>query len=110
MTDTVSAEQERREADLLVRVVRSLDDCPDPRLKQLMTALVHHLQRTLVTHIFVRGDQLLDTDTVFGVKQSLVKHFERQPPGSPTPDGHPVDGAWSRVAFDIVLAPAARPG
>jgi hydroxyquinol 1,2-dioxygenase len=62
-------------------------------------------QRTLVTHIFVRGDQLLDADTVFGVKQSLVKEFERQAPGSPTPDGHPVDGTWSRVAFDIVLAP-----
>lgn len=63
-------------------------------------------QRTLVTHIFVRGDKLLDADTVFGVKQSLVKDFERQAPGSPTPDGHAVDGAWSRVAFDIVLAPA----
>jgi hydroxyquinol 1,2-dioxygenase len=67
-------------------------------------------QRTLVTHIFVRGDALLDADTVFGVKQSLVKDFERQPPGSPTPNGHPVDGTWSRVAFNIVLAPAANRG
>jgi hydroxyquinol 1,2-dioxygenase len=63
-------------------------------------------QRTLVTHIFVRDDQLLDADTVFGVKQSLVKRFERQAPGSPTSDGRAVDGAWSRVAFNIVLAPA----
>ena len=63
-------------------------------------------QRTLVTHIFVRGDQLLDSDTVFGVKPSLVKGFERQAPGTPTPDGHAVDGSWSRVSFDIVLAPA----
>lgn len=64
-------------------------------------------QRTLVTHIFVQGDQLLDADSVFGVKQSLVRKFERQAPDSPTPDGHAVDGAWSRVAFDIVLAPAS---
>lgn len=62
-------------------------------------------QRTLVTHIFVRGDELLDSDTVFGVKESLVRDFERQAPGSPTPDGRAVDGSWSRVSFDIVLAP-----
>jgi hydroxyquinol 1,2-dioxygenase len=62
--------------------------------------------RTLVTHIFVRGDELLDGDAVFGVKESLVKDFHRQGPGSPTPDGRDLgDRAWSRVRFDIVLAP-----
>jgi hydroxyquinol 1,2-dioxygenase len=63
-------------------------------------------QRKLVTHIFVRGDEYLDSDTVFGVKDSLVRDFERQDPGTPTPDGRAVDGSWSRVEFDIVLAPA----
>ncbi|MET3808731.1 hydroxyquinol 1,2-dioxygenase [Nakamurella sp. UYEF19] len=62
--------------------------------------------RTLVTHIFVRGDELLDRDSVFGVKESLVKDFRGQEPGTPTPDGRAVDGTWSRVRFDIVLAPA----
>ncbi|EMF51295.1 MULTISPECIES: intradiol ring-cleavage dioxygenase [Streptomyces] len=61
--------------------------------------------RRLVTHIFVRGDDLLFTDTVFGVKESLVKDFVRQPTGTPTPDGRPLDGDWSQVRFDIVLAP-----
>ncbi|MFI0424507.1 intradiol ring-cleavage dioxygenase [Spongiactinospora sp. 9N601] len=61
-------------------------------------------RRRLVTHIFVRGDELLDSDSVFGVKESLVKDFERQPPGTPAPDGRAIDGAWSRVRFDIVLA------
>jgi hydroxyquinol 1,2-dioxygenase len=65
--------------------------------------------RTLVTHIFVRGDDLLDRDSVFGVKDSLVKDFERRPPGSSTPDGRGLgDRSWSRVRFDIVLAPASR--
>jgi hydroxyquinol 1,2-dioxygenase len=62
--------------------------------------------RTLITHIFVRGDELLDSDTVFGVKESLVKDFDRQPEGTPTPDGREIDGTWSRVRFDIILAPA----
>jgi hydroxyquinol 1,2-dioxygenase len=62
--------------------------------------------RTLVTHIFVRGDALLDADTVFGVRESLVKDFERLPAGTPTPDGRAVGGTWSRTRFDIVLAPA----
>ncbi|MFD4603255.1 intradiol ring-cleavage dioxygenase [Streptomyces sp. NPDC058464] len=62
--------------------------------------------RTLVTHIFVRGDELLDHDAVFGVKDSLVKEFRRQPPDTPTPDGRDLAGrAWSRAGFDIVLAP-----
>ena len=62
--------------------------------------------RTLVTHIFVRGDAFLDSDAVFGVKDSLIRDFHRQPAGTPTPDGRVVQGTWSRTRFDIVLAPA----
>ncbi|GAA4691619.1 hydroxyquinol 1,2-dioxygenase [Promicromonospora umidemergens] len=62
--------------------------------------------RTLVTHIFVRGDELLGSDSVFGVKDSLVKDFEELPAGTPTPDGRAIVGTWSRTRFDIVLAPA----
>ncbi|MGY5055805.1 intradiol ring-cleavage dioxygenase [Streptomyces sp. 900105755] len=62
--------------------------------------------RTLVTHIFVKGDELLGHDAVFGVKESLVKEFRRQRPDTPAPDGRDLEGrAWSRVGFDIVLAP-----
>lgn len=63
--------------------------------------------RTLVTHIFVDGDELLTSDTVFGVKDSLIKSFKQQSADTPTPDGRDLGGdAWSRVNFDIVLAPA----
>ncbi|MGH3444995.1 MAG: dioxygenase, partial [Nocardioidaceae bacterium] len=49
----------------------------------------------LVTHIFVRGDELLGTDAVFGVRDSLVKRFVSQPAGTPTPDGRDLGGrAW----------------
>lgn len=65
--------------------------------------------RTLVTHIFVRGDELLDRDSVFGVKESLIKDFIEQQPGTPTPDGRDLGNRpWSRTRFDIVLAPAAE--
>jgi hydroxyquinol 1,2-dioxygenase len=66
-------------------------------------------RRTLITHIFVDGDDLRHGgDAVFGVKQSLVREFERQPAGAPTPDGRDLGpgGSWTRVRFDIVLAPA----
>ncbi|MFD7309328.1 intradiol ring-cleavage dioxygenase [Promicromonospora sp. NPDC059942] len=62
--------------------------------------------RTLVTHIFVRGDELLASDSVFGVKDSLVMDFDELPAGTPTPDGRAVEGAWARTRFDVVLAPA----
>lgn len=65
--------------------------------------------RTLVTHVFIAGDPQLELgDTVFGVKDSLIKEFTPQQPGAPTPDGRDLgDREWSRVRFDIILAPAA---
>lgn len=68
--------------------------------------------RTLVTHIFVRGDeQLRIGDSVFGVKESLVKDFTHHPAGTPTPDGHDVGGRqWAETRFDIVLAPGEGGG
>ncbi|MBW4041719.1 MAG: hydroxyquinol 1,2-dioxygenase [Acidobacteria bacterium] len=64
--------------------------------------------RTLVTHIFVRGDELLDRDSVFGVKESLILDFARHEASERTPDDRDLGGrTWSSTRFDIVLAPAA---
>ncbi len=68
-------------------------------------------KRTLITHIFVRGDELLTRDAVFGVKDSLIHDFVEHPAGTPTPDGRDLTGrSWSSVRFDIVLAPANTAG
>lgn len=62
--------------------------------------------RTLGTHIFVVGDPQLDIgDSVFGVKESLIKVFEQQSADTPTPDGRQLSESWSKAQFDIVLAP-----
>lgn len=61
--------------------------------------------RKLVTHIFADGDEFLDGDTVFAVKDSLIKEFVKQEPGTSAPDGSLVSRTWSRVRFEIVLAP-----
>ncbi|WP_194893515.1 dioxygenase family protein [Catenulispora pinisilvae] len=60
--------------------------------------------RTLITHIFVAGDPYLGNDAVFGVKDSLVVevgHYR----DTPAPDGSHGAGAWTRMGFDLVLAP-----
>jgi hydroxyquinol 1,2-dioxygenase len=62
--------------------------------------------RTLVTHIFVKDDEIGWADTVFGMKASLIKDFPQHPAGSTTPDGRDLgQQTWSEVRFDIVLAP-----
>jgi hydroxyquinol 1,2-dioxygenase len=51
----------------------------------------------LVTHVFRSGDRYLDSDAVFGVRQSLVADWVRQP-----------DGVY-RLDFDFVLNPLGTP-
>lgn len=62
--------------------------------------------RRLVTHIFVTGDPQLEIgDSVFGVKESLIKDFVEKPAGTPTPDGRELGAqSWARARFDVVLA------
>lgn len=75
------------------------------RASHLHFMVTHEGSRTLVTHIFPENDPIGEKDAVFGVKTSLIKPFVQQPAGTPTPDGRHIDGTWSRVRFDIVLAP-----
>jgi len=57
----------------------------------------------LTTHVFEDGDEHLDSDAVFGVKDSLVTPFVRHDPGT-APDGTDVDGPFYTMSYDIVLA------
>ncbi|WLW50816.1 intradiol ring-cleavage dioxygenase [Streptomyces sp. YU58] len=62
--------------------------------------------RPLTTHIFVSGGPYLDSDSVFGVKESLIRTFERHPAGTPAPDGLRPERPWTSARFDIVLGQA----
>lgn len=61
----------------------------------------------LVTHVFVAGDKYLDSDVVFGVKDSLIHDFVQHPPGR-APDGRAVDTAYFHLNYDFGLKAAAR--
>jgi hydroxyquinol 1,2-dioxygenase len=50
--------------------------------------------QTLITHVFADGDEYLDSDAVFGVRENLIGEFQRAD-----------DGRW-RMTYDFVLAPA----
>jgi protocatechuate 3,4-dioxygenase beta subunit len=60
--------------------------------------------RQLITQLFVRGGDYLDSDAVFGVKDDLVVDFA--PRTGPTPDGRAVEGDWRELTFTFRLAPA----
>jgi len=59
--------------------------------------------RRLVTHVFARGDEYLESDAVFGVKSSLIRDY-REHSGGSAPDGRALEGAWFSIDFDFVLA------
>ncbi len=63
---------------------------------------------TLITHVFVAGDEHLDNDAVFGVKASLIAPFERHEAGV-APDGRTLEEPYYTLSYDLVLAPAPAP-
>jgi hydroxyquinol 1,2-dioxygenase len=63
---------------------------------------------TLITHLFVEGDQYLDSDAVFGVKRSLIRTYTREAAGA-APDGRKMTTPWWRLRNDFRLKRAERP-
>jgi hydroxyquinol 1,2-dioxygenase len=63
-----------------------------------------HLPAT--THLFVAGSRYLDSDAVFGTKESLVAQFDRHPPGI-GPHGERMDTPFYTVNYDFRLRPEA---
>jgi hydroxyquinol 1,2-dioxygenase len=64
-----------------------------------ISALGYHY---LVTHLFPKGDEYIDNDVVYGVKDELIVEFVKKPPGK-APNGDTVDTPFYEVNYDFVL-------
>ncbi len=60
----------------------------------------------VTTHLFVADSDYLDTDAVFGMKESLVAKFHRQPAGK-APTGETVGTPFYTVEYDFRLKRAS---
>jgi hydroxyquinol 1,2-dioxygenase len=63
----------------------------------------------VTTHLFDSASRYLDSDVVFGVKQSLVRTFTMHDPAAETPPPG-IDVPWYTADIDIVLQPSATVG
>ena len=59
----------------------------------------------LTTHIFVGDSKYLDSDAVFGVRNSLIVNFEKHAAGK-APDGRVMAQPYFTAAYDFRLAPS----
>jgi hydroxyquinol 1,2-dioxygenase len=59
---------------------------------------------TLVTHVFSANDEYLDSDAVFGVKNSLIREFTHEAPGK-LPDGSETTAPWRHLTYNFGLKP-----
>jgi len=59
----------------------------------------------LTTHLFVADSPYLDSDAVFGVRDSLIVEFERHEPGT-APDGRKMSKPYHVAHYDFRLVPA----
>ena len=60
--------------------------------------------RPVTTHLFVANSEYLDSDAVFGMKESLIATFQRHPPGM-GPYRERVDTPYYTVSYDFRLRP-----
>jgi hydroxyquinol 1,2-dioxygenase len=56
----------------------------------------------LVTHLFRRGDEYIDTDVVYAVKEPLIVDFIKKPAGK-APTGETLATPFFEVRYDFVL-------
>jgi hydroxyquinol 1,2-dioxygenase len=63
-----------------------------------------HGYEPLITHVFIGGDEHLDRDVVFGVKQELISRVERKT-GPLMPDGKLAAGPWHLMTYEFRMKP-----
>lgn len=61
-----------------------------------------------VTHLFQAGDEWINDDAVYGVKQPLIVEFKKMPAGSKAPSGEIMNEPFYVVSYDFVLERKAQ--
>jgi hydroxyquinol 1,2-dioxygenase len=64
----------------------------------------HH---RVVTHLFQRGSEYIETDVVYGVKEPLIVDFVKQPAGK-APTGETINEPFYVINYDFVLQKLAK--
>jgi hydroxyquinol 1,2-dioxygenase len=68
-------------------------------IHMIVSAPGHH---AVTTHLFAAGSEYIDSDAVFGVKESLVTAFKKHAAGV-APDGTTLDAPYYTVNYDFQL-------
>jgi hydroxyquinol 1,2-dioxygenase len=81
------------------------------RISHMRPAHIHFEVRapgykSVTTHLFRRGDQYIETDVVFGVKEPLIVDFQEKQ-GGEAPNGERLEAPFCEVRYDFVLQRAA---
>jgi hydroxyquinol 1,2-dioxygenase len=61
----------------------------------------------VVTHLFQRGSEYIETDVVYGVKEPLIVDFVKQPAGK-APTGETINEPFYVINYDFVLQKLAK--
>lgn len=62
---------------------------------------------SVVTHLFQKGDEYIETDVVYGVKEPLIVEFTKKS-GGKTPTGEVLNEPFYEVRYDFVLQARAQ--
>lgn len=57
----------------------------------------------IITHLFQKGDQYIDTDVVYGVKEPLIVEFQKKKAGEKAPNGDVMNTPFYVVHYDFTL-------
>ena len=57
----------------------------------------------IITHLFQKGDQYIDTDVVYGVKEPLIVEFVKKKTGEKAPGGEVMTTPFYVVHYDFTL-------
>jgi len=62
----------------------------------------------VTTHLFQEGDQYIDTDVVYGVKEPLIVEFQEKKAGDKAPNGELMNEPFYVVKYDFTMQKLAQ--